>query len=64
MDLTHYSVGAVPIDACRNHDHKVEKYQFFSLRFFQFLFIIVYKSIQTDELDILECSLAGEIKRL
>jgi hypothetical protein len=36
MDFTHYSVGAVPIDPCKNHDYKVEKYCFFSaiLKFF------------------------------
>jgi hypothetical protein len=28
-DLTHYSDGAVPLDACRNHDHEEEKYRFF-----------------------------------
>jgi hypothetical protein len=36
MDLTHYSVGAVPIDACRNHDHMVEKYRFFFARSYIF----------------------------
>jgi hypothetical protein len=28
LDLTNYSVGAVSLDACRNHNHKVEKYRF------------------------------------
>jgi hypothetical protein len=29
LDLTHYRIGAVPLEACKNHDHKIDKYRFF-----------------------------------
>jgi hypothetical protein len=29
MNLTHYSIGGVLLNACRKHDHKVEKYRIF-----------------------------------
>jgi hypothetical protein len=30
MDLTQYRIGAVPLDACRNHAYKIDKYRFFA----------------------------------
>jgi hypothetical protein len=45
-DLTHYSVRAVSIDACRNQsDHNVEKYCFLPI-FIHYL----YKSVSRDEI--------------
>jgi hypothetical protein len=29
-DLTQYRIGAVSLDACKNHDHKIDKYVFFA----------------------------------
>jgi hypothetical protein len=60
MDLTHYSVGAVPQDACKNHEHKVDKYRIFFRFLHFFLLIIVNKSVTRKELDVLTCILAGE----
>jgi hypothetical protein len=44
-DLTHYNVGVIPPDACRNHDHKLEKIPLYTP-----IFIIVKKSVLTVEL--------------
>jgi hypothetical protein len=52
-DLTQYRIGPVPKDACRNHDHKIDKYRIFS-PVFTFSFIIVHKSVWKDELDLLK----------
>jgi hypothetical protein len=30
IDLTHYIIGAVSLDACKYHAHKEEKYPFFA----------------------------------
>jgi hypothetical protein len=49
MDLTHYSAQ----DACRNHDHNVEKYCLFSILTF-FIDYRIYEYLWTDELYVLE----------
>jgi hypothetical protein len=52
-DLAQYRIGAVPLDACRNHDHKIDKYRFFRW-FLHFSCIIIHKSVWKDELDLLK----------
>jgi hypothetical protein len=37
-------IGALPLDACRNHDRKKDKYRFFR-RFSNFSFIIIHKLV-------------------
>jgi hypothetical protein len=53
MDLAQYRIGAVPLDACRNHEHKIDKYRFFR-RILPFSLIIVLDSVLKDELDLLK----------
>jgi hypothetical protein len=53
MDLIQYRIGTVPLDACRNHDHKIDKYRFFR-QFLHFSFMIIHKSVWKDELDLLK----------
>jgi hypothetical protein len=62
MDLTQYRIGAVPLDACGNHDHKIDKYRF-SCRFLHFSFIIIHKSVWKNELDLLKIIPLGKKAR-
>jgi hypothetical protein len=50
--ITNCSVRALPLDACRNEDHKVEKYVVFFSRILTFFFFIVYNTAWSDEFDV------------